>query len=79
MLKEPNLLYSQSSTLTEDALAKFYLSTTFDLSFMISFVALTPLSTFFPYVITKIGNRNLKVTGIRPMALCKTEVHLKIF
>ena len=40
MLKQPNFFYSQPSKLPKDALAKFYLSTTFGLSFMISSVAL---------------------------------------
>ena len=61
MLKQPNLFYSQPSTLPKDAPAKFYLSTTFGLSFMISSVAPTRSSTFYTYLITKIGNRNLKV------------------
>ena len=40
MLKQPNLFDSQSATLP-DALANFYLSTTFGLSFIISSVAPT--------------------------------------
>ena len=44
MLKQPNLFYSQPSTLPKDAHAKFYLSTNFGLSFMISSVAPTRLS-----------------------------------
>ena len=39
---------------------KFYISTTFGLSFMIRSVAPTRSSTFYAYLITKIGNRNLK-------------------
>ena len=38
MLKQPNLFHSQPSTLPKKALAKFYLSTIFGLSFMISSV-----------------------------------------
>ena len=59
MLKQPNFFYSQPSTLPKDAPAKFYLSTIFGLSFMISSVAPTR-STSYAYLITKIGNRNLK-------------------
>ena len=40
MLKQPNFFHSQPSTLPKDAPAKFYLSMTFDLRFMISSVAL---------------------------------------
>ena len=36
MLKQPNFFYSQPSTLPKEPIAKFYLSTTFGLSFMIS-------------------------------------------
>ena len=39
MLKQPHFFHSQPSTLTEEALAKFYLPTTFGLSFMKSSVA----------------------------------------
>ena len=60
MLKQPNLFQSWPSTLPKDAPAKFYLSTTFGLRLMISSVAPTRLSTFYAYLITKIGNRNLK-------------------
>ena len=59
-LKQPNFFYSQPSTLPKDAPAKFYLSTTFGSSFMVSSAAPTRLSTFYPYLITWIGNRNLK-------------------
>ena len=59
MLKQPNFFYSQPSTLPKDTLAKFYLSTTFDLSFMITSVASTRSSTFYTYLITRIGNHNL--------------------
>ena len=41
MLKQPNFFYSQPSTLPKDAPAKFYLSTTFGLSYIISSVAPT--------------------------------------
>ena len=60
MLKQPNLFHSQNSTLAKEALAKFYISTTFGLRFMIRFVAPTRSSTFYAYLVTKIGNRNLK-------------------
>ena len=59
MLKQPNFFYNQPSTLPKEALAKFYLSTAFGFSFMISSVASTQLSTFYAYLITKIKNRNL--------------------
>ena len=61
MLKQPNFFYSQPSTLPKDSPAKFYLSTTVGFSFMISSVAPTRSSTFYAYLITKIGNRNLKI------------------
>ena len=35
MLKQVNFFHSQLSTLPKEALAKFYLSTTFGLSFMV--------------------------------------------
>ena len=60
MQKQSNLFYSQPSTLPKDALAKFYLSTSFGLSFIISSVASTRSLTFYAYLITKIENRNLK-------------------
>ena len=50
MLKQPNFFYSQPSTLLKEALATFYLSTTFGLSFMISSVAPTGSSTFYAYL-----------------------------
>ena len=60
MLKQPNFFCSQPSTLPKEALAKFYLSTTFALSFMVSSVAPTRSSTSYAYSVTKLGNRNLK-------------------
>ena len=60
MLKQPDFFYSQPSTLSKKAHAKFYLSTTFGLRFMINSVAPTRSSTFYAYLITKIGNRNLE-------------------
>ena len=60
MPRQPNFFYSQPSILPKDALEKFYLSATFGLSFMVSSVAATRSSTFYTYLITKIGNRNLK-------------------
>ena len=41
MLKQSHVFCIQPFTLPKDAPAKFYLSTTFDLSFMTSFVAPT--------------------------------------
>ena len=41
--------------------AKFYLFLICVLSFMLSFVALTWSLTFYAYLITKTGNRNLKL------------------
>ena len=60
MLKQPNFFQSQPFTLPKGAPAKFYLSTTFSLSFVISSVVPTRLSTFYADLATKIGNRNLK-------------------
>ena len=60
MLKQPNFVNSQPSILPKEALAKFYLSTTFCLSFTISSVAPTQSSTSYTYLITKIMNCNLK-------------------
>ena len=60
MVKQPNFSWSWPSTLPKDGPAKFYLSTTFGLRLMISSVAPTRLSTFYVYLNTKIGNRNLK-------------------
>ena len=60
VLKQQNFFHSQPSTLPKEALAKFYLSTTFGLSFMINYVAPTRSSTFYSYLITKIGNSSLK-------------------
>ena len=45
-VKQPNFFYSQPSTLPKDAPAKFYLSMSFGLSFMISFVAPTDRRLF---------------------------------
>ena len=59
MPKQPNFFYSQAATLPKDAPAKFYISTGFGLRFMISSVAPTRSSTFYAYLITKIGNCNL--------------------
>ena len=61
MLKQPNFFQSWPSTLSKDTPAKFYISTTFGLRLMISSVAPTRLSTFYAYLITKVGNRNLNV------------------
>ena len=62
MLKQSNFFHSQPSRPPKDAPAKFYLSTTFGLRFMISSVAPTQSVTFNPYLITKIGNCNLNTT-----------------
>ena len=68
-LQAPKFLYSQNSTLPKEALAKFYFSTTFGLSFMISSVAPTQSSTFYTYLITKIGNRNFESDYMEFLAL----------
>ena len=47
-------IYSQHATLPKGALAKFYLSTTFGLHFMISSVVPTRSSNFYAYLITKV-------------------------
>ena len=60
MLKQPNFFHSQPSKLPNEALAKFYLSVTFGLSFMISSVATTRSLTFYAYLISKVENSNLK-------------------
>ena len=59
MLKQSNFFYSQPSTLAKEAPARFYLFTTFGVSFMISSVAPTSSSTFYSYLITKIENGKL--------------------
>ena len=64
MLKQPNFFNSQPSTLPKNARAKFYLSMTFGLSFMISFMAPSRSSTFYTYLITKMRDRSLKQTQI---------------
>ena len=61
MLKQPNFIYNQPSTLPKESLAKFYLSMISGLSFMISSVAPTRSLTSYAYLVTKIGNRNLNV------------------
>ena len=60
ILRQPKFFGSQPSALPTEALVNFYLSTTFGLSLMISSVAPTGWLTFYAYLITKIGNRNLK-------------------
>ena len=60
MPKQPNFFHSQPYTLPKDALANFYLSTTFGSSFIKRSVAPTRSSTLYAYSITKIGDRNLK-------------------
>ena len=54
------LNHIKPSTLPKEALANFYLSTTFSLSFMISSVAPIRSSTSYAFLIIKIVNRNLK-------------------
>ena len=58
--KTPKFLYSEPSVLSKDAPAKFHLSATFGLSFMISSVASTCSPTFYTYLVTKIRIHNLK-------------------
>ena len=60
ILKPPNFFTVSLLHLQKEALAKFYLSTTFGLGFMTSSVAPTRSSTSHAYLITKIGNCNLK-------------------
>ena len=74
MLKQPYFFYSQLSTIPQEALARFCLSTNFSLSVFISYVAPTRLSTSYAYSVTKIRNRNLNViassqTGYPPLNL----------
>ena len=61
MLKKPNFLHSQPSTLPKDAPVRFYLSTTFVFNFTIIHVAPIRMLTFYAYLTTKIGNCNLYV------------------
>ena len=63
MLKGPNFFYSQRSTFPEDAPTKVHLSRTFGLSFTISSVAPTRLSTSYAYLNPQIGNNNLNWVG----------------
>ena len=56
MLKQPDFFYSHPFTLSKDAPAKFYLSTTSGSHFMISSVLPTRSSTSHAYLITKIGS-----------------------
>ena len=60
MLRHPNFFNSEPSVLSKDAPAKFHLSATFGLSFMISSLASTCWSTFYICLITKIRIHNLK-------------------
>ena len=60
MLKQPNFFHSQPSTLPQDAFAKFYDSASFGLSFIVSSVGPTRSPTFYAYLVTKLGNSNLK-------------------
>ena len=72
MLKQPNFFYSQPCTLPKEALAKFYISTAFGLGFMISSVAPILSSTFYAYLVTKIGNCNLKALTVH---FVQKEIH----
>ena len=64
MPKEPNFFHSQPSTLPKEAPEKFYVSTTFGLSFIISSVAPTPSSTSYAYLVTTIRNCNLNIIDL---------------
>ena len=64
--KATKFLLQSAFYTSKKGLAKFSLSTTFGLSFMISSVAPTRSSTSYAYLITKIGNRNLKHTTHKP-------------
>ena len=59
-IRHPNFFHSEPSVLSKDAPAKFHLSATFGLSFMISSAASTCSATFYTYLITKIRIHNLK-------------------
>ena len=56
MLKQPNFFHSQPSTRPKEAFARFYLSTTFGLNFMIRSVAPTRSSTFYAYYVSVNSN-----------------------
>ena len=56
MLRHPNFFHSEPSLLSKNAPAKFNLSATFGLNFMISSAASTCLPTFNTYLITKSQN-----------------------
>ena len=71
MLKQPKFFCIQLSTRPKEALVKFYLSTTFGLSFTISSVAPTRSSTSYAYLITKIRKRNIKVALFSTMMSAK--------
>ena len=58
-------------------LQSFIFPTTFGLRLMISSVAPTRLSTFYAYLITKIGNRNLKQAYLL-IPVCKMNYHTDI-
>ena len=60
MLRHPSFFHIKPSVLSKDAPAKFHLSATFGLSFMISSVASTCSPTFYIYLITKLRIHNLK-------------------
>ena len=70
MLKQPNFFYSQPSTLSKEALEKFYLSTTSGLSFMISSLASSRSLTSYAYLVTKIGNHNLNRINRNTLKTC---------
>ena len=76
MIKRPNFFHSQPSTLPKETHAKLYLSTTFGLRFMMSSAGPTLSSTFCSYLITKIGNRNLKVPSFSDHKYEKIEINI---
>ena len=69
-LRHPNFFHSEPSVLSKDAPAKFHLSATFGLSFMINSVASTCSPTFYTYLITKIRIHNLKSILTELIKIC---------
>ena len=76
MLKQPHIFHSQPSSLSKDSPAKFYISATSGLSFMINSVAPTRSSTSYAYLITKIGNRNLKCIKLAKTVVFTLALHI---
>ena len=70
LLKRLNFFYNQSSTLPKDAPAKFYLSTAFDVSFMISSVAPNRSSTFYAYLRRLKSEKNSKIWKPKNQLFC---------